>query len=61
MVTAGDKQKNARQEQGSNSMPETTLISNVDYTTTKNIVDPMFNVPCSGSFLTFQPVKTVLS
>lgn len=57
MVTAGDKQKNARQEQGSNSMPETTLISNVDYTTTKNIVDPMFNVPCSGSFLTFQPVK----
>lgn len=57
MVTAGDKQKNARQEQGSNSMPETTLISNVDYTDPKYIVDPMFNVPCSGSFLTFQPVK----
>mgnify|MGYP000504788653 CR=1 FL=1 len=55
MVKAGDKQKNARQENGSNSMPETTLISNVDYSKKENIVDPMFNVPCSGSFLTFQP------
>lgn len=55
MVKAGDKQKNARQENGSNSMPETTLISNVDYSKRDNIVDPMFNVPCSGSFLTFQP------
>ena len=55
MVKAGDKQKNARQENGSNSMPETKLISNVDYSKTDKIVDPMFNVPCSGSFLTFQP------
>lgn len=55
MVKAGDKQKNARQENGSNSMPETKLISNVDYSKKENIVDPMFNVPCSGSFLTFQP------
>ena len=55
IVKAGDKQKNARQENGSNSMPETTLISNVDYSKPENIVDPMFNVPCSGSFLTFQP------
>ena len=55
MVKAGDKQKNARQENGSNSMPETTLISNVDYSQIDKIVDPMFNVPCSGSFLTFQP------
>ena len=55
MVKAGDKQKNARQEMGSNSMPETTLISNVDYTKKGHIVDPMFNVPCSGSFLVFQP------
>ena len=55
MVKAGDKQKNARQENGSNSMPETTLISNVDYSKKEKIVDPMFNVPCSGSFLTFQP------
>lgn len=55
VVKAGDYQKNARQEMGSNSMPETTLISNVDYTKKENIVDPMFNVPCSGSFLVFQP------
>lgn len=55
MVEAGDKQKNARQENGSNSMPETTLISNVDYSKKDKIVDPMFNVPCSGSFLVFQP------
>lgn len=55
MVEAGDNQKNARQEMGSNSMPETTLISNVDYSKTDKIVDPMFNVPCSGSFLVFQP------
>lgn len=55
IVKAGDNQKNARQENGSNSMPETTLISNVDYSKKENIVDPMFNVPCSGSFLTFQP------
>ena len=55
MVKAGDKQKNARQENGSNSMPETTVISNVDYSKKDKIVDPMFNVPCSGSFLTFQP------
>ena len=55
IVKAGDKQKNARQENGSNSMPETTLISNVDYSKKEKIVDPMFNVPCSGSFLVFQP------
>lgn len=55
MVKAGDKQKNARQEMGSNCMPETTLISNADYTKKDHIVDPMFNVPCSGSFLIFQP------
>lgn len=55
MVKAGDRQKNARQEKGSNCMPETTLISNADYTKKEYIVDPMFNVPCSGSFLVFQP------
>ena len=55
VVKAGDNQKNARQEMGSNSMPETTLISNVDYSKKENIADPMFNVPCSGSFLVFQP------
>lgn len=52
---AGDDNKNARQENGSNSMPETTTISNVDYSKTKTIVDPMFNVPASGSYLVFNP------
>ena len=52
---AGNNNNNARQENGSNSMPETTTISNFNYTYTEEIVDPMFNVPCSGSFLTFQP------
>ena len=51
----GDENKNARQENGSNSMPETTIISNVDYTIQKEIVDPMFNVPASGSYLVFNP------
>lgn len=51
----GDDNKNARQENGSNSMPETTTISNVDYTIKKEIVDQMFNVPASGSYLVFNP------
>lgn len=51
----GDDNKNARQENGSNSMPETTIISNVDYKKQKEIVDPMFNVPASGSYLVFNP------
>lgn len=49
----GDDNKNARQENGSNSMPETTTISNVNYTIKKEIVDQMFNVPASGSYLVF--------
>ena len=51
----GDENKNARQENGSNSMPETIIISNVDYKIKKEIVDPMFNVPASGSYLVFNP------
>ena len=51
----GDDNKNARQENGSNSMPETTTISNVDYKIKKEIVDQMFNVPASGSYLVFNP------
>lgn len=51
----GDDNKNARQENGSNSMPETTTISNVNYTIKKKIVDQMFNVPTSGSYLVFNP------
>ena len=52
----GDKNKNARQENGSNALPETTNIYSADFKTyTGTIKDKMFNVPCSGSFLEFNP------
>lgn len=48
--------KNARQENGSNAMPETTTIGTADFKKyTTKVKDPMFNVPCSGSFLVFNP------
>lgn len=48
--------KNARQENGSNAMPETTTIGTADFKKyTNDVKDPMFNVPCSGSFLVFNP------
>lgn len=52
----GDKNKNARQENGSNALPETTNIYSADFKSyTGTIRDNMFNVPCSGSFLEFNP------
>ena len=51
-----NKNKNARQENGSNAMPETTTIGTADFKKyTTEVKDPMFNVPCSGSFLVFNP------
>lgn len=53
---AGDKNRNARQENGSNALPETTNIYSADFKSyTGTIKDNMFNVPCSGSFLEFNP------
>ena len=53
---AGDKNRNARQENGSNALPETTNIYSADFKSyTGTIKDKMFNVPCSGSFLEFNP------
>ena len=53
---SGNNSKNARQENGSNAMPETTLIGSADFKKyTTEVKDPMFNVPCSGSFLVFNP------
>lgn len=53
----GDKNKNARQENGSNALPETTNIYSADFKSyTGTIKDKMFNVPCSGSYLEFNPV-----
>lgn len=53
---AGNKNRNARQENGSNALPETTNIYSADFKSyTGTIKDKMFNVPCSGSFLEFNP------
>lgn len=53
---SGNNSKNARQENGSNAMPETTIIGSADFKKyTTEVKDPMFNVPCSGSFLVFNP------
>lgn len=54
---AGDNNRNARQENGSNALPETTNIYSADFKSyTGTIKDKMFNVPCSGSYLEFNPV-----
>ena len=48
--------KNARQENGSNALPETTNIYSADFVKYKGTIkDNMFNVPCSGSYLEFNP------
>lgn len=52
---SGEKSRNARQENGSNAMPNTTMVSTADFKTTGTVRDAMFNVPCSGSYLTFNP------
>lgn len=52
---SGAKNKNARQENGSNAMPNTTMVSTADFQRTGTVKDAMFNVPCSGSYLTFNP------
>lgn len=53
---AGDNNKNARQENGSNALPETTYIYSADFVKYKGTIkDNMFNVPCSGSYLEFNP------
>ena len=52
----GNKNRNARQENGSNALPETTNIYSADFKSyIGTIKDKMFNVPCSGSFLEFNP------
>lgn len=53
---SGNYSKNARQENGSNALPETTNIYSADFKKYKGTIkDKMFNVPCSGSFLEFAP------
>lgn len=56
---SGEKSKNARQENGSNAMPNSIRITKADFKTNVNTIrDKMFNVPCSGSYLVFNPVTT---
>ena len=56
---SGENSKNARQENGSNAMPNSIQISKADFKTNVNTIrDKMFNVPCSGSYLVFNPVTT---
>ena len=52
---SGESSRNARQEDGSNAQVNTTMISTADFKTKGTVVDRMFNVPCSGSYLVFNP------
>lgn len=55
-VVLSDDSQNARQENGSNAMPESTDLYNAKFKKQgKGIVDKMFNVPCTGSYLAFNP------
>lgn len=55
MIVNGTSSKNARQENGSNAMPGSTKIYNSTFEDKGDVRDQMFNVPCSGSFLVFNP------
>lgn len=48
--------QNARQENGSNAMPESKDLYTASFVNKGTIVDKMFNVPCAGSYLVFSPV-----
>lgn len=55
VVLSNDSQ-NARQENGSNAMPESKDLYNATFEKQgTGIVDKMFNVPCTGSYLAFNP------
>ena len=46
---------NARQEDGSNAQPMSTSLYDAKLVGRGSIIDPMFNVPASGSYLVFAP------
>lgn len=54
-VVLSEKSQNARQENGSNAMPESTDLYDAKFVKKGTIVDKMFNVPCAGSYLAFNP------
>ena len=55
-VVMSDGSQNARQENGSNAMPESTNLYDRTFVKKGTVVDKMFNVPCTGSYLVFSPV-----
>ena len=54
-VVLSDDSQNARQENGSNAMPESTDLYTAKFEKKGTVVDKMFNVPCAGSYLAFSP------
>lgn len=54
-VVLSDSSKNARQENGSNAMPESKDLYDAKFVNKGTVVDKMFNVPCAGSYLVFNP------
>lgn len=54
-IGAGENYKNARQEDGSNPQPMSIKLYNASLEDQDDIIDPMFNVPASGSYLVFAP------
>ena len=54
-VVDGNGSKNARQENGSNVMPNSLKLYNSKFEEQGTVRDAMFNVPCSGSFIVFNP------
>lgn len=59
-VVLSDASQNARQENGSNAMPESTDLYNAKFVNKGTVVDKMFNVPCTGSYLAFNPATNGL-
>ena len=59
-VVLSEESQNARQENGSNAMPESTDIYNATFEKKGTVVDKMFNVPCTGSYLAFNPATNGL-
>lgn len=59
-VVLSEKSQNARQENGSNAMPESTNLYNATFEKKGTVVDKMFNVPCTGSYLAFNPATNGL-
>ena len=59
-VVLSEKSQNARQENGSNAMPESTDLYDAKFVNKGTVVDKMFNVPCTGSYLAFNPATNGL-